>query len=155
MILALAFVTPNNINDEVNKLNEYIMLRENLCEIRNIWIEFRNHYCNDLNNLEFFLISFWSVVSRIINEISTTTNFLEGWHRSLNHKFLKSHQSILLLGIELKKQHAFTENKITKLFLNSYDLKYNELKIFTKMINNYDKYPGLQYLKIVSQGRFF
>ncbi|KAG0422687.1 hypothetical protein DMUE_6187, partial [Dictyocoela muelleri] len=108
MILALAFVPKNHINEEVKKLNEYIMLRENLSEIRNIWIEFKNNYCNDLNNLgkkNIFSNSFWSVVNRILNEIPTTTNCLEGWHRSLNHNFLKSHPSILELGIELKKQH--------------------------------------------------
>ncbi|KAG0442238.1 hypothetical protein DMUE_0425 [Dictyocoela muelleri] len=83
---------------------------------------FRDLYCQDVSidgriPKNIFFVHFWSVVTRVKNDIPKTTNNLEGWHRSLNNNFLCSHPSMYEFSEEIKKQHAIVENKINKLFI--------------------------------------
>ncbi|KAG0437834.1 hypothetical protein DMUE_3451 [Dictyocoela muelleri] len=122
--------------------------------MKDFYCQFIDLYCRDFsdedNPKNIFSVYFWSIVDRVVNKIPKTNNALEGWHRSLNNNFQNAHPNIYEFGMELKKQHAFVENKINQLFLENNDLSYSEFDQLIDKINTYESFPGIQYLKTMS-----
>ncbi|KAG0439928.1 hypothetical protein DMUE_2110 [Dictyocoela muelleri] len=100
-IHALAFVPLNYLKEEIEKLKIFL-LKSKIEEIYEIWLDFKKYYCSDVDEKSaksIFSVHFWSVVCRRSSNIPITTNFLEGWHRSLNNNFIKAHPKLYEFGI--------------------------------------------------------
>ncbi|KAG0430996.1 hypothetical protein DMUE_5600 [Dictyocoela muelleri] len=154
MIVGLAYVPIDKLHIEVKKLDDYFS-NNNFNDIQIIWEVIKKTYCNNINDINscpenIFSPAFWSVADRILNNASITTNCLEGWHRSLNNNFIRAHPSLLEFGNELKKQHAQVENKINQLFLQRYPINSNINIHMASIINDYESYIGIQFLKVIS-----
>ncbi|KAG0441373.1 hypothetical protein DMUE_1094 [Dictyocoela muelleri] len=142
----------NYLKEEIEKLENFL-LKSKIEEIYEIWLDFKKYYCSDVDEKSaksIFSVLFWSVVSRLSSNIPITTNCLEGWHRSLNNNFLKAHPSLYEFGIELKKQHSITENKINQLFICGQNILNDKENIFSEKITKYDTYPDFQYSKVIA-----
>jgi hypothetical protein len=116
---------------------------------------FENTYLmpyNKNNNKETFSPYFWNACQRILAGIPTTTNSLEGWHRSLNMKSYVPHLNLLKFINVLQKEESFSRIKYTRLLngvdkivINGGDKKYQMIMI----VLNCCVYNELVYLQIV------
>ena len=59
--------------------------------------------------------SMWNVLGRHFNGSSRTTNSLESYHHSFNALISCQHPTIWVLLASLKKQHALTDNVMTRI----------------------------------------
>ncbi|KAG0436447.1 hypothetical protein DMUE_4219, partial [Dictyocoela muelleri] len=114
----------------------------------------REIYCKnqvyDEKAKNIFSVRFWSIQERILKDIPKTTNNLEGWHRSINSNFSFSHPSIYELGHELKKQHAYVENMISKIFYIDFQSTPNYNSQLKSILLRYNEFYDINYLKIIS-----
>ena len=87
----------------------------------------------------------------IINNIDKKNNALERWNRSLNKNIISQSPSLHEIGYELKKQHAVSETKISRLLFENTTktLDSSKEKLRKAVINNDDLYD-LFYLKVIA-----
>ncbi|KAG0438440.1 hypothetical protein DMUE_3086 [Dictyocoela muelleri] len=116
-MLILSYVSEENIFLEYQRI---INLKENIFYY-DVFIEYfsKNFINNDLKNYKNYKT--WSVYNKIINNIPTTTNSCETYHRHLNSKFKNKNQNINLVINALKSEERRIRLKIQNIVRSIYD----------------------------------
>ncbi|KAG0423913.1 hypothetical protein DMUE_6119, partial [Dictyocoela muelleri] len=109
MILALSFVSTENVLAYAGTLKSYLIQEESedVLQLYN-WFE-KEYLKNTIGNKQ---IEFWNVKDRTERNIPRTTNSIEGFHRHLNTFINVKQPSIHLILNELKNEQTVTDNKL-------------------------------------------
>jgi hypothetical protein len=148
--LALPYCPAEDFQTIYNELEQKVQEDEKLLILLPFITEFKSCFMvEDFRNFT-KLCSFWSVYSRIFEDLPTSTNSLEAWHRSLNSKSAIANPNIYKCIDLLKKE----ENK-TRIYVDN--LKYGR-KVVRKgnfylknVVKNYKKYKKIEYLEVLAE----
>lgn len=152
MILALSFVPTMNVLNEAKKLRSYFLNERKCSQSISILEWFYKQY---ITSVEYSTnsnknISFWNVYSRTISGIPRTSNSLEGYHRHLNCLIMQKQHSILLIGKELIKEQSLIENFLISSLYNSKEIIQPDESNLTIILQNYDTYYHMDFLKAIA-----
>ncbi|KAG0441854.1 hypothetical protein DMUE_0745 [Dictyocoela muelleri] len=140
-MIFLTFVPPNNIKNEFKKI--CLLKRDDKCYEEFI-IYFKNNFIENIKKLPTKEIAFWSSNQQIHDNIPTTTNSCEAYHRNLNSKIVKKDQPLGKIIDVLKKEERrinfiTTSLKSGKFLMNKKD---NQLK---NVVMNFEEYSGYEF----------
>jgi hypothetical protein len=155
MILALVFIPDENVcNEKLNLLDyfqnincqEYIITL--LLWFEEIYIKGNNYKKIDSTGQMYYI---WSVYKNVIEKKPTTTNSLEGWHRSLNNRVSHKNPNFFEIFSILQNEQNINELKLLQsLYETTAEIKEEPKKNLRNMCLKYTTTNGISYLLAVS-----
>ncbi|KAG0441280.1 hypothetical protein DMUE_1167 [Dictyocoela muelleri] len=138
-LLSLSFIPESNVIEDFNKIkntkrddNEYNLITN----------FFEKNFLN--NNLNIKKINFWSAYQRVINDLPTTTNSSEAYHKYLNSKVTRKNTSLCKVVVILKKEEMLTKLIIQNIKSGIIRPKKNE-NYRKNICLNYELYDDLEF----------
>jgi uncharacterized protein YihD (DUF1040 family) len=153
MCKSLVFVPSKNMNACIKKLIvECVSYKDS--NVSNFFTLFLKKYFTHANAF-YVLKPGLDAVYRLNLNIDLTTNTAEGYNSELNYSLNFKKPSLIVFLKKIAERHAFMENKIRELLkdviITNSSLKtlekYEKLK---KVINDFDKYVHLDFLRTIS-----
>ncbi|KAG0420574.1 hypothetical protein DMUE_6337, partial [Dictyocoela muelleri] len=138
-LLSLAYVPKQSVESEYKKINN---IKKNKYEYNLINDFFAKNFI--YNNMKIKNKNFWSAYSRIINNLPTTTNSCEAYHKHLNSKVNKKNSALAKIIDLLKREEVRIRIMIQniKSGLMRYKRKEN---ILQSIVVNYELYDNFEF----------
>ncbi|KAG0441428.1 hypothetical protein DMUE_1063 [Dictyocoela muelleri] len=94
--------------------------------------------------------SFWSVQKRIIDNIPTTTNTCEAYHRHLNSKVSRKNSSLGRI-IDIIKKEEMRTMILTQNLKSGLIKQKNVANVLRNIIMNYKMFEGFKFYETISR----
>jgi hypothetical protein len=138
--------------DEYNKILTHFQFPSNDADYNNFKKYFSDNFLsnNTSTSIQTHETNFWSVSFRVINNIPTTTNSLEAWHRNINSKTVVVHPNITKFISMLQKEELKTAIRVTQLKDGKGGSRIRLRNSAVKnIVGNYSLYTGLEYISTI------
>ncbi|KAG0438362.1 hypothetical protein DMUE_3140, partial [Dictyocoela muelleri] len=132
----------NNLSKKINQKDE---------NFKKVYEYFFRNFLTFENKHSIKNIAFWSINNRIINDMPTTTNSSETYHRYLNSKNKRKNQKIEKIIDILKQEEMRNEKIIIELKTGKVNLNNNSNKTIKRIVINRNFYDDDEFFDIIEQ----
>jgi hypothetical protein len=153
-IINMAVIPPKNFVESLSELERFIfsIRNENLTELylqmyKTFFSTF-NKCCENECISSIYNFKFWSVYSRILDNVATTTNSVEKWHSGINRTVRIAHPSLINLVDSLRKIQTRVNHTISRLKLgrsNNYRSRSRKYEMLKNILSNFKYYKGMEF----------
>ncbi|KAG0437908.1 hypothetical protein DMUE_3413 [Dictyocoela muelleri] len=142
-LIILSYLPEEEVIGKFNILFEKIKRKDD--SLKNLFNYFYKNFLSFENKESPKNISFWSVYNRIINDVPTTTNSCEAYHRYLNSNFSRKNQKLEKVIDMLKKEEVRTHKKIMELKSGRMKITQRKSEVVKNIVRNRDQYEDDEY----------